>query len=123
MTAPNITELTSLVGVTTYLVNVGTASTTILSNPANSDKLVRVISLSASNKTTGIVNVSASYVTSAVGTATSVAIVRNVSLPTGTTLIVVGRDTPLYLEEDRSLIVSSSVATGVDFVSSYELLG
>lgn len=123
MAAPNIVGITTLVGITTYLVNAGTSHTTFLSNPANSGRVLRIISLMAANKTTIAVNVSASYRSQAAGAGTSVSITNEVSVPAGSTLIIVGRDAPLYLEEDRSITVSAEVATSIDFISSYESIG
>lgn len=123
MAAPNIVGITTLVGITTYLVNVGTAHTTFLSNPANSGRVLRIISLMAANKTASTVDVSASYRSQAAGAGTSVSITQGVTVPSGSTLIIVGRDAPLYLEEDRSITVSAGVTTAIDFISSYESIG
>lgn len=123
MAAPNIVGITTLVGITTFLVNAGTASTTFLSNPADSNRVFRIITLVASNKAAGAVNVSVSYTSQEAGAGTSVSIVRNASVPAGSSLIVIGRDAPYYLEENRSIIVSAGVTTSIDFISTYESIG
>ena len=106
-----------------YYVNAGNAHTTFLSNPANSGRVLRIISLMASNKTAASVTASASYRSQAAGAGTSVSLVQGVSVPSGSTLIIVGRDAPLYLEEDRSITVAAGVSTSIDFISSYESIG
>lgn len=123
MAAPNIVGISTLVGIATYYQNIPTSSTTILSNAASSNKVFRVISLVASNKTSSVVNVTVFYQTAAAGAGTSISILSSSSVPANTSLIVVGRDVPLYLEENRSLNVLSSSSSAIDIIASYETIG
>lgn len=123
MAAPNIVGITTLVGITTYISNIGVVDQVILSNASNSNRVFRVISLIASNKTGAPVLVSASYWSQAAGAGTSISIAREISVPSGSTLIVVGRDSPLYIEENRSITVYAGSTNSIDIISSYESIG
>jgi hypothetical protein len=52
------------------------------------------------------------------GTATQIA--STISIPADTSLIVISRETPVYLEEDRSIGATASIANDLKVVCSYE---
>ena len=40
----------------------------------------------------------------------------------GSTLAIIGKDTPLYLEENRSIGAIAGTANAIDIVASYEVI-
>lgn len=123
MSAPNIVGISSLIGITTYRSNLATSSQVILSNDSASDSIFRVISLMASNKNESPVSLTVSYWSQSSGAGSSISILHNALIPSGSTLVVIGRDAPLYLEENRSITAYAGVGTSIDIISSYEYIG
>lgn len=118
MANPNIVAATSIYGVTDVLA-VGTAATSITSNTAGSGKLFKINTLVVANthgSSAVDVNVdlyrnSAAYY-----------VAKTVSVPADSTIVVVGKDNPLYLVEGDSLRVTASSANA-HAICSYEEIG
>jgi hypothetical protein len=118
MTAPNIVNMTSLQGETA--VAVATASfTDLVENVAASNKVYKINSLSASNVSTiESVDVSVDLVRNS----NSYAVVRNLSIPTTSSLIAISKDHSLYLQEGDKLQVKASQSTSIEIICSYEVI-
>lgn len=121
MAAPNIVGVSTVIGVTTAVGLGTTAVTTFLSNPASSNKVFKINTLMAVN-VDGSVSVDATikYHLSAAGAGTSIPIAYTVSIPADSSLIVIGKDNPIYLEENRSLTAQATSANTLSIVCSYE---
>ena len=128
MAAPNIVNVTQIIGKTTYFTPSGTSAVVLLTNAASSNKVFKINSVIAANVDgTNAVNATVSYYTngavaqgSAPSGGTAYPIVSTVSVPANASLIVVDKSTQLYLEEGSCLTVTSSVANDIAFVVSYE---
>jgi len=114
MTAPNIIQTTSIIGRTGSVEDITTTAPgdTILSNAASSNKLLKINTVTASNVYTSVVEVSLMYQTAF--------IIKDAEIPPGATMALLGKDTPLYLEENTSLKAYSNTASAVDVIVSYE---
>jgi len=122
MAAPNIVNVTTITGVTTFKSGIGTAGaiTTVVSNAASSGKVLKINSLMASGigATTGV---TVKLSNSAAGTGSSVSIGMTLSVPVFSTLAIISKDNSVYVEEDRSIIAfAQSNAGTIDVVCSYE---
>jgi hypothetical protein len=132
MAAPNIVNVTTITGVTTYRAGVSTQGsgdgiktgvTTIVSNASGSNKVLKINILSAAGigNTTGV---TVYYHDNAAATsaASTVSIARTVSVPTFSSLVVISKDNPLYLEENRCITAVTQSNTGgrIDIICSYE---
>ena len=122
MAAPNIVNVTTITGVTTFKSGIGTAGaiTTVVSNAASSGKVLKINSLMASGigATTGV---TVKLSNNAAGTGSSVSIGMTLSVPTFSTLAVISKDNSVYVEEDRSIIVFAQPNAGtIDVVCSFE---
>ena len=121
MAAPNIVGPTSIVAKTAYLSAVtGATGTVLLNNAASSGKALQVQSLYVSN----IDGTSACDVTIEVhsqddGAGTGYAICSTVAVPADATLMVITKDAPVWLEEDRSIVVTPSTSNDIEVVCSY----
>lgn len=128
MAAPNIVNVATITGKTTFLTPSGTSAVVLLTNAASSGKVFKINSLIAANiDGTNAVDVTVEYYTdgavaqgSAPSGGTAYAIVSTVSVPADASLIVVDKSTQLYIEEDNCLTVTISSASDVNFVVSYE---
>ena len=121
MAAPNIVNVASITGVSTFIGISTTAPVVLISNAASSGQVYKINTLLAAGigATTGI---TVKIHSAAAGAGTSVSIASTISVPTGSSLAIIGKDTPLYLEENRSISVTASAANAIDVVASYETI-
>jgi hypothetical protein len=120
MAAPNIVNVTSIIGVTTAVGLSTTAVTTFLSNADASGKVLKINTVVAAGIGTGSGNITLKYHLAAAGAGTSIALANTITVPTGASLVIIGKDNPIYLEEDRSLTAQASAADNIAIVCSYE---
>jgi hypothetical protein len=121
MTAPNIIAATSVLGQTATVNLTTTSATEVLSNAASSGKVFKVNTLIVAN----VDGSSAADITVAIysednigGTATE--IIQAKAVAAKTNLVVISKDTPIYLEEDRSLGATASAGGDLKVTASYE---
>jgi hypothetical protein len=120
MAAPNIVNVTSIIGITTAVGLSTTAVTTFLSNADASGKVLKINTVVAAGIGTGSGNITLKYHLAAAGAGTSIALANTITVPTGASLVIIGKDNPIYLEEDRSLTAQASAADNIAIVCSYE---
>lgn len=128
MTAPNIVNVASLYGKTTYFTPSGTSAVVLLANPANSNKVLKINQIVASNiDGTNQVDASVAIYTnggqsqgSTPSGGSAYAIASTISVPADATLIIVDKSTSFYLEEDKSISITSGTASKLTFMVSYE---
>ena len=122
MAAPNIVGITTLVGFSTFTTLANTNATSIVSNAAASNKVLKVTSVIVANtgdSNTEYVHVSLNDM--AAGGGGNRYIQKNVGIETGTSQVVVDRASAVYLEENQSLVVQSNTRANVfDVIASYE---
>ena len=130
MAAPNIVNVATITGVTTFHAGIAVTTggkgslgvTTVVSNAAASGKVLKINSLSAAaiGSTTGVTLQYFDHVnhTSAGST---VSLGTTISVPTFSTLVIISKDNSIYLEENTSLGIFAQPNTGsIDVVCSYE---
>lgn len=130
MAAPNILNLNTATGKTTYLTPGGISALVLLQNPASSGKVLKVNQIVASNITTATaINATVAIYTnggvsqgSAPSGGTAYPIAAAIAVPAQASLIVVDKTTQLYLEENTSITVTSGSASNLVFTVSYEEL-
>lgn len=121
MAAPNIVNVTTIIGKTVYLTPTATTATVLLANTAATGKVFRVNQITAANVNgTNPVDATVAVNTAAAGSGTSFPIVSTVAVPADATLIVTDKSTSFYLEEDKSIVVTSGTSAGITYVVSYE---
>lgn len=121
MAAPNIANLTTVAGVCTVIGLTTTAATTFLSNSASSNKVFKINTLMASNiDGTNNADITVKYHLAASGAGTSIPIVNTITVPADASLVVIGKDNQIYLEENRSLTAQASSVNAISIVCSYE---
>ena len=120
MAAPNIVNVTSIIGITTAVGLSTTAVTTFLSNAAASGKVLKINTVVAAGIGTVQGNITVKYHLAAAGAGTSIALANTITVPTGASLVIIGKDNPIYLEENRSLTAQASAADNIAIVCSYE---
>jgi len=121
MSAPNIVNVVTITGKTATIALSSTSATAIVSNAASSSKVFKINNVIVSN----VDGTNAADITISVysqddigGTAYPVA--STISVPADTTLVVLDKNTALYLEENKSIGAIASVANDLVVVCSYE---
>jgi hypothetical protein len=128
MANPNIVNVTTIYGKTTYLTPGGTSALVLLPNAASSGKVLKINQIVAANVNgSAAVDTTVSLYTngavaqgSAPSGGTAYPIVSTVSVPADASLIVTDKTTAIYLEEGTSISVTSGTASGITYSISYE---
>ena len=122
MAAPNLVNVTSITGkidghaLTTDAISA--SGSNVLTCAA--DKLIKINSIIVANVDgTNSVNIDV-----AVNLASDARfyLAKTVALPADSTLVVIGKDSPIYLEESDELEARADVASDAELVVSYEIL-
>ena len=130
MAAPNIVNVTTITGVTTFHAGIAVTTggkgadgiTTVVSNAAASGKVLKINSLTASGigKTTGVTLNYYNHVNHA-SAGSTVSLGTTISVPNFSTLVIISKDNSIYLEENTCLGIFAEPDTGtIDVVCSYE---
>lgn len=128
MANPNIVNVTTIYGTTTYLTPSATTAVVLLPNAASSGKVYKINEIVATNVNgSSAVNTTVSIYTngavaqgSAPSGGTAYPIASTISVPANAALIVVDKTTSLYLMEGTSISVTSGTASGITYSISYE---
>ena len=107
MTAPNIAGLSTVTGKVVGLA-LTTSAADLVANAASSNKVFKINSLIISN-VDGTNTASCDF-----------HLVKNIDVPAETTLIVVSKETQIYLEENDKIRASASAASDLQAICSYE---
>lgn len=118
MAAPNIANVSTATGKTAVLA-VTTTATDIISNSAASGKVFKVNALIISNiDGANTADITASVFRSSV----AYRIANTVAVPADASVVLISKDTQIYLEEGDSLRLSASASSRLEAVCSYEEL-
>jgi hypothetical protein len=121
MAAPNIANVSTITGKTTAVALANTSANTILNNPASSGKVLKINSLLVSNVDgTNAATITVQYYSAANIGGTAFPIASTITVPADSTLVVIGKDTQIYLEEDKSIGATASAANDLTITTSYE---
>ena len=130
MANPNIVNVTTIYGKTTYLTPGGTTALVLLPNAASSGKVLKINQIVAANEngsaavdtTVSIYSNGAVAQGSAPSGGTAYPIVSTVSVPADASLIVTDKTTAIYLMEGTSITITSGTASGITYSISYEVI-
>lgn len=120
MAAPNLAAPTTITGKTVYLTLANTTETDLLVNAASSNRALRVTMITLAN-IDGTNNVDATVrIYTAASGGTGFALASTITIPADATVVLLGRDSSVWLEEDRRLTVAASAGGDLAVVCSYE---
>jgi hypothetical protein len=119
MAAPNIVNVTSIFGKTVGAALGTTTTTDILT--CSADKLLKINSIIISNVDgTNTASVTVYFWDNSA--ATRYFIASTIDVPADTTLVVIGKDSPIYLEENDQIEAGASASGDLQIIISYEEL-
>ena len=123
MAAPNIVNVATITAKTAYVTPSNTSENVLLSNAASSGKVLKVNMIVAANiDGTSAYDATVAINSAAAGAGTSYKMASTISVPPDASLIVSDKSTSFYLEEDKSIVVTSSTASKITYTISYEEL-
>jgi len=127
MANPNIVNVTTIYGTTTYYTPTGTSAVVLLPNAASSGKVFKINQIVVANTTASAANATVSIYTngavaqgSAPSGGTAYPVVSAVSVPGNASLVAVDKTTAIYLMEGTSISITSGTANSLTFSISYE---
>ena len=121
MASPNIVNVTSIIGTTTYLTPSNTTANTLLSNAASSGLVYKINQIVCANVNgSSAVNATVAINSLAAGAGTNYPIISTISVPASASVIAVDKTTAVYLMENSSIVVTSGTASGITYTISYE---
>ena len=119
MAAPNIVNVTSIYGKTMGAALGTSANTDILTCPSN--KVLKINSIIVANIDGGnAADVTVSFYDNSASARYKLA--STITVPADATLVVLGKDSPIYLEESDQIEASASAASDLEIIISYEEL-
>ena len=123
MAAPNIVNVATITAKTSYLTPANTAPNVLLANPASSGKVLKINTIIAANVDGNTAfDSTVAFNTFENGAGTSFPLASTISIPADASLIVSDKSTAFYLEENNSVVVTTSTASKIAYVVSYEEL-
>ena len=128
MAAPNIVNVATITGVTTYIAGVSTVGTgngisTVVTNAASSGKVIKINCLVATSigTTTGVTVNHYNSASQFTGAAATVSLASTMTVPLFSSLAVIDKTNSIYLQENEQLgVIAQSNAGTLDVVCSYE---
>lgn len=117
MTAPNIAGLTTVTGKVVGLA-LTTSAADLVANAASSNKVFKINSLIISN--VDGTNTASCEVILQKGGSTDFNLVKNIDIPAETTLVVISKETQIYLEENDKIRALANAASDLQAICSYE---
>ena len=122
MANPNIVNVTSIYGSTSYLIPSTTSATTWTALTPASGTVNKIDNIVASNVTASVATVTVAINSAAGGAGTNYRLVYQISVPVNASVIVVDKSTAFYLGEAQSIVVTVGTANAIELTSSYEAI-
>lgn len=117
MAAPNIVNVATITGksVTGAL---GTSTATLLQNSASSNKVFKINTILISN----VDGTNSATAAISLYDGTDRYIAKGITVPAGATVVLIDKNSSLYLEENKIIRGDASAAGDLEFIISYEEL-
>jgi hypothetical protein len=129
MANPNLINVSSITGNTTYYTPSGTTAVVLFPNAASSGIVNKINNVVAANVTAVTATATVSIYTngavaqgSAPSGGTAYPIIFQVPVPGNAAVVVVDKSTAFYLQEGTSISVTSGTANSITFTTSYEAI-
>ena len=129
MANPNIVNVSTIYGTTTYYTPSGTTAVVLVANAAASNTVYKIDNVVAANVTGTTATATVSIYTngavaqgSAPAGGTAYPIIYQVPVPANASVVVVDKSTAFYLQEGTSISITSGTANAITFTTSYEAI-
>ena len=121
MANPNIVNVTSIYGNTSYLIPATSVTTWTALTPASGtvNKLDNVV---ASNVTSSAATITLSVNSAISGGGTAYRIAYQISIPPNASVILIDKTTAIYVGETQSIVATSGTTSAIELTASYEAI-
>ena len=120
MANPNIVNVTSIYGVTSYLIPATTSVTTWTALTPTAGTVNKINNIVASNVTGSVALVTVSINSAVAGGGTAYRLIYQVPVPINASIVVVDKSTAFYLGEAQSIVVTIGTSSAIELTASYE---
>jgi hypothetical protein len=117
MAAPNIVNVTTITGKTAVAILTASA-VSIVTNSAASGQLYKINDVMVANYTGSAITTTVTLLRSAV----SYYLAGTITIPAYSSLVILGKDTAIYLEEGDAIQALASATTSGSITISYEII-
>lgn len=122
MANPNIVNVTSIYGNTSYLIPSTTSATAWTALTPSANTVNKINNIVAANVTGSAVAVTVSVNSATGGGGTAYRIAYQISVPANASLIVVDKTTAIYVGESQSIVVTVGTSNAIELTASYEAI-
>jgi len=122
MANPNIVNVTSIYGNTSYLIPDTTGATTWTALTPASGTVNKINNIVASNVTGASATVTVAINSASGGGGTSYRLIYQVTVPINASIVVVDKSTAFYLGEAQSIVVTVGTSSAIELTASYEAI-
>jgi hypothetical protein len=122
MANPNIVNVTSIYGNTSYLIPSNTSPTAWTALTPAVGTVNKIDNIVASNVTASAVAVTVSVNSATGGGGTAYRIAYQISVPANASLIIVDKTTAIYVGEAQSIVVTVGTGSAIEMTASYEAI-
>ena len=121
MAAPNVVNVSTITAKSNAIALTTTSATQLVSNAASSGKVFKINMIQVTNVDgTNDCDVSVDFHNQDDIGGTGFALASTISVPADASIVIIDKNTALYLEEDRSISVTAGTANDLEVVISYE---
>ena len=121
MAAPNIVNVSTIIGKSATVALSSTNATTLVSNAASSGKVFKINMIQVANVDgTNACDVTVDVHSAASGGGTAYSLVATASVPADSALVALDKNTAIYLEENTSITATAGTANDLEVLVSYE---
>lgn len=122
MANPNIVNVTSIYGNTSYLIPSSTSATTWTALTPASGTVNKIDNIVAANVTGSVATVTVAINSAAAGAGTNYRLIYQVPVPANAAIVVADKSTAFYLGEAQSIVVTVGTASVIELTASYEAI-
>jgi len=122
MANPNIVNVTSIYGNTSYLIPSTTSATTWTALTPAAGTVNKIDNIVATNVTGSTATVTVAINSAAAGAGTNYRLVYQVPVPVNASIVVADKSTAFYLGEAQSIVVTVGTASAIELTASYEAI-
>jgi hypothetical protein len=122
MANPNMVNLSSILGATTYLVPTTTTATTWTALTPAAGTVNKIDTMTATNVTATAATITVSINSAISGGGTAYRLTYQTSVPGNSSLVVVDKSTMIYVGEAQSIVVTSGTTNAIEMVATYEAI-
>lgn len=122
MANPNIVNVTSIYGNTSYLIPSNTSATTWTALTPASGTVNKIDNIVAANVTSSAATVTVSINSATGGGGTAYRIAYQISVPPNASLIIADKTTAFYVGEGQSVVVTLGTGSAIELTASYEAI-